>query len=295
MLALSGIALTLSFTTAPDVSAQDTSRNQTQKNSRQQDRSDGSSVQPHGHDDAKSKHQAQIPEMLQDLDLKDQQKEQIRTKMSEFNNRSRQALQKYNRKHLEAVELEAAWVAAVRNTLSEEDQQTFDRNRQTMSKKNAMKEGRAKRSSDTKSASNRDSQDSKKQYAKKDKSQEQRSADSDALSQSRDSNSNRQSSDSQQSDSGNQEGFWVVTVTSPVIYMEGTNSTQEQKSECDKMCQQFSQRIEKAWSETHELHHKLVMIEAERLMAIEKILTDDQLKQLEQNRNGSNDLAASTR
>lgn len=73
--------------------------------------------------------QAEMPTFLQQLDLTSEQEQGIRQALQQHDQKLRQTWRQFNTTHARAIQLEAAWVAAVRDTLSEEDQRKFDQQR----------------------------------------------------------------------------------------------------------------------------------------------------------------------
>ncbi len=96
---------------------------------------------------------------------------------------------------------------------------------------------------------------------------------------------NRQANSKMKNNQENAEGqLWVVTVTSPVVYLDGTQQSSTQKHQCSEACKEYSKEIRNTWKEVHKLHGELVQLEAQQYAAIEDILNEDQLEQLKSDR-----------
>jgi hypothetical protein len=221
---------------------------------------------------------AQLPQAIQDLDLTDQQQQQIRQAAREHNQQLRQKWQEFHAKHMQAVDLEAAWVAAVRDTLSEEDKQKFDQARM-QDEEMRRQPGAAGRSDRQNQQANRGDQ------AERPENQEGR-ADRDNARQNQDVASaeerqNRGQAGQEQERATHGPDLVILSFTAtPEKYLTGTKQSAEQQKECSEVCDKYKQKLTNLWTEMHQLHHELVKIEADRIQAIEKTLTEEQLTKL---------------
>jgi hypothetical protein len=252
------------------------------------------STQRQGQRQGRQQQQAELPQFLQELDLSDEQETQIRQALQEHNQKLRRTWRQFHTTHAEAVNLEAAWTAAVRDSLSEEDQRRFDQQRMQEQQTSRSSSGRddaqrrqrgsQRQDEDGNRRSNRRQDDADRRQDERDESSEQRAENRD---QNRRSTTQRRGQESDRAaDSGRREavGLIIVTTSSPERFLEGTNQTPQQKQQCDKACREYQQKLSSVWSDLHQLHHELVKIEADRIQAIEEQLTEEQLSKLTESR-----------
>jgi hypothetical protein len=241
--------------------------------------------------------QAELPQFLQELDLNDEQETQIRQALQQHNQKLRRAWRQFHTTHAEAVNLEAAWTAAVRDSLSEEDQRRFDQQRM-QDQETSQRSGRDANQRRDRASQRQDEADNRgnRRQNERDDASEQRAENREqrqAANQRRGQETAR--AGDRADDSGDREavGLIIVTTSSPERFLEGTNQTAQQKQQCDKACRDYQQKLTSVWSELHQLHHELVKIEAERIQAIEEQLTEDQLAKLKEDRQQPQDSQAS--
>lgn len=231
-------------------------------------------------------HEFQLPDALAGLDLSDDQEETLKKKLKQHDQQMQATWNNFHRKHMRAVELEAAWAAAVRDTLSDDDQMKFDQKRkehhmQKMKKK--MKESK----SEPTTAQSGDQKDQTEQ-AESDEAQEkpnrrERRRDRQIQQASAEEPADKTADKSEADDTERQQLF-VITITSPVRYLAGMRQNEKQHMQCTKACRQYAKEIHAVWQEVDQLHDELVQIEASRMTAIEEVLTEEQLQQLQQDR-----------
>ena len=281
--AIFGLCMLSSVSTAQDANRQ-SNRNERQRNTQEKAESN----------DRANNRTAQLPKALRDLDLKDDQKQQLRQTMQQHNKKLQQTWQKFNQQHMEAVELEAAWAAAVRDTLNEEDQRKFDEKRDADQKENpsnaSHREQAATESSSAIDSSKSEVEERDLRQARKSKQEQiskarraQNSADERIVQTSGEKQADRHQNESNEHQN-DEESVLIVTVLSPVRYIEHANQSAEQEHQCSEVCQKYSDQLTNVWKQVHELHAELVQIEADRIASMEKILTEEQLMQLKKNR-----------
>lgn len=225
--------------------------------------------------------QVRIPQMLQELDLESDQEQEIRQTIQKHNRKLQQTWQNFHRAHMKAVNLEAAWTAAVRDTLSDSDKQKFDQERKRHHQKMQRE---SEDQADNRQASGK--QDQQRSDRRDSRAQQVSS------SRERDQQTERQQTERPQKkrQQANQEqaeetqAFYVVTITSPLIYTADSRQSSQQKQQCSEACQKYTQQVRNAWQKATKLHNQLVQIEADKIQAIEEILTEDQLTELRDQR-----------
>lgn len=230
----------------------------------------------------------ELPQFLKELDLDNDQKEQIKQALRQHNQKLQQTWKDFHKQHAKAVNLEAAWVAAVRDSLSEEDQRKFDQQR--------MQQREMTRHSQGDTSQQRGSAAQRRQDAREGRQQEARESAQDRQAERRQRRQER--TERQQARPGSQEqsersqsvgepseySFVVITTFSPERFLQGTNQSSQQEQQCSEACREYKQALTSAWKDLHRLHYELVQIEADRIQAVEEQLTEDQLNKLRESR-----------
>lgn len=255
--------------------------------------------------------QSELPKSLQGLDLTDSQKKSIKQAINQHDKKFTKTWRDFNAAHARTIELEAAWLAAVRDTLSTEDQENFDQQRQASrdskskaadanrSNRDRLENRRRNRNGDASDRRDRSNDSSGQQDRKNRRSNtEQNGSDRDRSSAGDEGNANssQDSADNAISQSGDSpgqsadsEGFLIVTVSSPVVFTRGARQSMAQKQQCSEACRQYERALSLAWHEVKQLHEELVQIEADRMSTIEQQLNEDQLKKLRERRQQPSD------
>lgn len=238
----------------------------------------------------RSTQQVELPQFLDKLDLTSEQQQSIRQALRQNNRKLRETWREFDEKHARAIELEAAWAAAVRDTLSEQDQRKFDQQRMQDREMSRHSQDHATQRSDA-ASSQRDQTRQRRQSNPppadntRRQNRQQRQRDNAQRQQSQtDAESGADNPSQQHADAGDEYGFVVFTITSPEFYTQGTNQSDEQKQQCSEACRQYMQELTSVWHDVRRLHGELVQIEADRIQAIEKELTEDQLAELKDQR-----------
>lgn len=237
--------------------------------------------------------QAELPQFLQELDLSSEQETQIRQALQQHNQKLRQTWRQFHTTHAEAVNLEAAWAAAVRDSLSEDDQRRFDQQRmqEQETSQGSRRDATQRRDRASQRQDEADNRGNRRQNARDDSSEQR----AENREQRQAANQPRGQETDRADDSPQREavGLIIVTTSSPERFLEGTNQTDQQKQQCDKACRDYKQKLSSVWSDLHQLHHELVKIEADRIEAIEEQLNEDQLAKLKESRQQPQDSQAS--
>lgn len=248
------------------------------QNQANQDQTQGRDRAANQNQDRDADQSGQLPQALQKLDLTSEQKQKIRQTNQEISKKIQEAWREFHQAHMQAVSLEATWHAAVRDTLSEEDQKKFDEQR----KQEQVRESRESRAQagqrESNRAENRRNRRNREAQDSAQPGQDRRTADRDA------EESRRRSGFRPGDQSEDQEGLIVIMLTSPIAYTSGTQQTPEQKQKCSEACQEYAKELTTAWKKVHESHHELVKLEAQRLSEIESHLNEDQLQELKKSR-----------
>lgn len=224
----------------------------------------------------------QLPQALQELDLTSEQKQKIRQTNQEISQKIQETWRKFHQAHMQAVTLEATWHAAVRDTLSEEDQKKFDEQR----KQQQARESREARAQAGQRESNRaEIRRNRRENRRNREADDSTQPDQDRRTAAQDADESQRRSGFRPGDqSQDEQGLVVIMLTSPTAYTSGTQQTPEQKQKCSEACQEYAKELTTAWKKVHEFHHELVKLEAQRLSEIEAHLNEDQLKELKKSR-----------
>ncbi|MCA9110261.1 MAG: hypothetical protein KDA52_09955 [Planctomycetaceae bacterium] len=240
----------------------------------------------------------EIPEALRNLDLSDQQTQEIQKAMQQDNEKLEQAWRDFNKQHARAIELEAAWLAAVRDTIPENEQRKFDQqrmqDRELEKNSTGSSHGQAQRRKNRRADQQEEGKDRATSNRQDDrKSRSENSANDDQRSRTDSELAERQKRDHKSAQMDTPD-FVVITVTSPERYAHGMNQSGQQQDQCTKACQEYKQELTSVWQQLHQLHAELVQIEADRVQNIEQHLTEEQLTELHQDREQPSRETAST-
>jgi hypothetical protein len=229
----------------------------------------------------------EIPAALKKLDLKDDQKQEIKQILRKKREKLEQTWNDFHAAHMRAVELEATWVAAVRDALDEEKQQQFTQ-RHEERRQRAAEETQRARPEDLDDTENGESSRAR------DDNSERSSAPNDGQRRSNDSQANRgsQSGRGPRSDNStaNSESsspdivIFGVSLVSPEGSLDQQSTSQSQRQQCSEKCRKYQQALRQSWRDADRAHARMVDIEAEALASIENVLTDDQLEKLRESR-----------
>lgn len=214
-------------------------------------------------DDAKSKTakadsegSSELPGCLEKLNLSDDQKGKAKEIAQKYNTKIEKTWKHFSEKYMETVRTEVALLAAVEDHLS--DQQ-----------RDSVRSERHKSAHSDKDA---------------DKSKSSNEA---AVNQS--SAQNKQSSD--KSDQANQKGNQnnaqpgaVVAEVQELVFSNGVTLTIEQEAIADQLTNKYIGHLRTLHREIHSLHNRLIALEADKLVELEKVLTKEQLTKLRDER-----------
>lgn len=226
----------------------------------------------------------QLPKALRDLDLTSEQKTKIRKAMLNHQKKFRETWKQFHATHARAINLEAAWYAAIRDTLSEDDRKSFDKKRMNDRKK--MRDEQGFTSSEEKTKAERRRKDGTAQRNEKAADRQDTKAKQKQTSQKVTARKPVQPGQQRQKEKTdeNVKGFVIITMTSPVVYLDDVRQSASQKHQCSEVCRKYERKLSTVWKQIHRLHSELVKIEADKLHAIENQLTEEQLTQLRKNR-----------
>ncbi|MEZ6145391.1 MAG: hypothetical protein R3B91_08150 [Planctomycetaceae bacterium] len=210
-----------------------------------------------------SQQQVELPQFLKELDLSNEQEQQIRQSLTQHNQKLQETWEQFHNQHARAIEMEAAWASAVRDTLSEDDQRRFDQQQMQDQEMNRNSPEQAATSGQARLRQQRERQKAESIEDREQQRSDRRQARA-AQRQQNESQSNADSEDqnSNQSDDGNQQfGFVVITLASPERYTHGTRQSAEQKQQCSQACRQYKEELTNVWQKLHQLHGELVSID----------------------------------
>ncbi|MCA9112567.1 MAG: hypothetical protein KDA52_21620, partial [Planctomycetaceae bacterium] len=123
-----------------------------------------------------SQQQVELPQFLRDLDLSNDQEQQIHEALTQHNQKLQETWKEFHNQHARAIEMEAAWASAVRDTLSDEDQQRFDQQRMQDQEMNRNSPERAATSGQTQRRQQRERQQAESAEAREQQRSNRRQA-----------------------------------------------------------------------------------------------------------------------
>ncbi len=226
--------------------------------------------------------QAQIPKMLKSLDLSDEQEQQIKQICARFDNELSQAADKFDKLHKQAVMLEAAWASALESQMDDTQKQKFRQEREKAKREGTRSEVyyRGEPSESQQPGQQRPQPERQGQPAQPERQNQQAQPESQRPGQAA-RPAQQGTQPTAQTPTGQASGrLLIITITSPRQYYTSAGLSEEQQRKCDKLCEAFHQEIGATWKQLHSLHQQMVKTEMEKMSAIEKVLTKEQLEQL---------------
>jgi len=230
----------------------------------------------------------EFPAELKQLDLKADQRDQIQKILQDKDQKLQEAWNDFNDAHMRAVGLEASWVAAVRDALSQDQQQQFTQKHQQ--RRDQAQERQSARPSelegDTPNAQKSDRNSGRNQNSAAKNSQTTRS---DKNASDRQNAQNRSGDQRQTTSSGDQGSapdyvIYGITIVSPEGSLDQQSLSDSERQQCSESCRNYQRALLEAWSDADRANARMVDVEADALTSIEKVLTKDQLQQLHQQR-----------
>jgi hypothetical protein len=184
-----------------------------------------------------------LPAALENLKLSSQQRDQIQGIVREYDSDLDSAWQEFSDRYLQAVGMEASMLAAIEENFNDTQRKHIhkQRHKRAMSGKSASKDDKNEKGTIKTDAGNA------KKATGTAKSNEEKGDDADVVEE-------------------------VVIV--------GVSLTPDQQAAADNVHSKYFDRLRTLDRDIEHLHSRLVALETERLVKIEKILTKDQLAQL---------------
>ncbi|GAA4467899.1 hypothetical protein [Novipirellula rosea] len=221
-----------------------------------------------------------IEQLSSKVDLTSDQKDKIREQLNANGQKVASTWSKFAEANAKAIALEATMYAAIEDGMSDQQKQQFRENRknkqQTKKSQNKQDSGKtAKQKKNGQSDNSGRRSDNRQASASSDPSNKEKSG-----SSGQNSTSDRQA---------NQDDSAYVYVTEMIIVpaQELASDVQmdaQQRQQCEQACQQFHSRLHQAYSDIQRYHDQLVQLEAEKMLAVEKVLNEEQLQKLKEER-----------
>lgn len=206
---------------------------------------------------------AELSQEWANLNLTSEQQTQIRDIVKQHNEKLMSTWKEFNQVHGEAIQLEATMYAALEDQMNSSQKQKFREHRHSKHQKD--KSARSSADANRSGTSNKTTAQSA-------------SYDS--------SNKKTQTSDSEKdADQETAEVFVATMVIMPVedaVRRSGLDN--DQMNKCSATCRKFHNRLSQAWTKIHKLHNELVRIEADKLDALQDVLTEEQIEKLKEQR-----------
>ncbi|MBW3542345.1 MAG: hypothetical protein KY476_18925 [Planctomycetes bacterium] len=297
--ALTGLCCLLVVSTAPAQNDDETpnrTRAVQKEADRDRDRTERRRERADG--ETRTDRSGQDEQLFEQLQLSEQQRQQIRQSIQEHNREIAQVWRRFHQVHMAAVNLEATWFAALEDTMSDEQKERFREARESETRERTGTDRDRNRG-----GADRDA-DRSERSRDRDKRQRNR-GDADDAPAARDSrrdaatnrNERRQGADAatsgrkgergaSQQDGEQVRGVLIIGITavSPDRYTERADLSPQQKAQSEKLGAQYKRHLQTLWRQLHGLHLQMVKLEADKLQAIEKHLTEEQLAQLHKTR-----------
>ncbi len=228
---------------------------------------------------------AQIAQLSKRVDLTSQQKDQLRTQLTEDSQKSQQLWQQFADAHVQVIQLEAEMRAALEDVMEPEQKQQVQNNRQTKATADNIGDRSAPKASDNQpttrhsatTSSDKKSQGSNLASATADSQSKQKGDKKKADEKPHAAN---KSDDQQQTE----EYVWTMVIVPAQVELEPLGLSHEQQQQCDQVCRDYHRQLVKGWQKIDRLHDKLVAIEAQKLIDAGNVLTADQRQKLKNDR-----------
>jgi|GEM_PF-2418854 len=240
----------------------------------------------------------ELPEMLKSLNLKEEQKQQIKQICSKHDQELTQLQQQFLKLHNKAVMLEAAWATALESQMDDTQKQKFRQSREKAHQDQKRESGRSEvyfrgePAEETGGTQQQGSQPEARQQGEQPRSGQPIQQRNLQNNQQRDQVQRgaqpgvqdrlRQQQGSQQTARTGQESgrILIIAITSPRQYYTAAGLSDEQERKCEQMCEAFHEELGSVWRQLRTVHQEMVAIEAEKMAEVEKVLTEEQLQQL---------------
>jgi len=259
-----------------------------------------------------------IPESIENLGLTSEQRSRIEEILQQSHDQLRQAWESYHAAHMRALELEANWIASLRDNLNQNERREFDERRREFAYQLDDEVSRARpgeleeddphrvpapaedlyiivkpaaedeRSSDQGDRTSENSESSSESAAAGDKESAPDAPSDIPAGEAGTSESSQQSADDlsaqSQADETPEYVVFGISVLSPEHSIDHEPMSRSQQSRCSRVCRQYRKAMRTTWLDLHRAHQQMIEIEAKKLAAIEDVLNDEQLDQLQRER-----------
>jgi len=185
-----------------------------------------------------------LPRCLSKLKLTDDQKSKAKEIVQKYDQKIDKAMKHFSKKYLETVETEAALLTSVEDILSEEQREKIRNDRH--------------------------------QVAHSDK-------DSDKGSDNTAQNDDKSKSTSSKDTKSNQPGV-VAEEIDEITFANGVTLTVEQEAIADQITNKHLAHLRSLHRRVHAIHNRLIALETDKIVELEKLLTKEQLNELRQDR-----------
>jgi len=269
-----------------------------------------------------------IPESIEKLGLTSEQRSRIEEILQQTHDELRHAWENYHSAHMRALELEANWIAALRDNLNARERREFDDRRRDYAFQLEDEVSRARpgdleeddphrapapsedfliiakprietdrsedqgqRSSDVAAPGNNESAPA----APSDTPESDDAGTGEQASQSAGNETSQLESDQSQQPQAEETPEYVVfgiTVLSPEHSVDQEPMSRSQQFRHSRVSREYRRAMRTTWVDLHRAHHQMVEIEAKKLAAIENVLTGDQLEQFQWDREQPSQLGA---
>lgn len=223
-----------------------------------------------------SQAQVELPQALKDLNLTDEQKQRIQQVVRQSNRQIAQTWQQFHQLHMQAVNLEAAMLATIEQSLSESQREEFRKSRSQQLESQPFAQRESQQGQQRQQAQQEQSQQQREQIAQRERQEDRQRP------QRRESAFRPGSLQSQED--APEHGILIlgISVKSPREQFRQMGLSEEQQKKCGEACEKYTGTLRSTWKKLHALHLRMVDLEADKVAGIQEILTEEQLQKLQQ-------------
>ena len=198
-----------------------------------------------------------IPNALEKLNLSSQQKDKIEGIMRDYDSKLQSAWEEFSDRYQDAIGLEASMLAAMEDSLNDRQ-------------KERVHEHRGK-------AAKGEANDNDRNSSANDPTQNKNATAPKTAANTNPNNANPKNANQGNTNQNNQR---AGNPAEEEIIVIGITLSPEQQEAADKLHRQYFDRLRSIGQDLGRLHARLVALETEKIVNIEKVLTKDQLAQL---------------
>jgi hypothetical protein len=238
----------------------------------------------------------QIEQLSQKIELTSEQKQQLTSQLTEANKKSQETWQQFGEAHAQVIRLEAEMRASLEGIMEPHQKQKAQQNRQdkvnasdTTSNRSVSNGANRNQQLNSKPSDKQGANDQSVANGSTDNSSTSPTAgqkdagqkDQGKPAKGQDANGHSKAASHSTAKQGQTEEYVWTTIIVPVQgELEPLGLSDAQCQQCEGVYSSYHQSLVKGWQKIERLHDKLVAMEAQNILDIEKVLTSDQIKKL---------------